>query len=332
MSVLAEGFSVIVRRSTIENDVPGGIETYGQLIPNRTFCADQYLTRVGFLDWEEANKFLARLRAFGLTHHNVDEGPDVGVLHQDEGFLGVVPWLEWHRDQTGLSIAWLTGTQPGELATPVGWSHNSALRYIENAEAPSRLIPLEAMPDHAAFLDSASGEVLYGLKSASASTDAISESMAAIKQATDQLRVIRDQVGPIYVYYFPKTWLQVIARSLHVTEQPDFGRYTAQLNTFRGSATRIANESKTAFEVVALADIDSDIKESARLSHLQVFYDANWVILFCKYVEAMRDMNPEALGYFRVMADFSHKAHANLAELQRAGARLARKYNRPSPF
>jgi hypothetical protein len=121
MSVLAEGFSVIVRRSTIDGDFPGGMAAYRRLVPTKTFCADQHLTRVGFLDWPTANEFLASLRAFGLTHQNVDEGPDVGVLHQDDGQLAVAFWLEWGRDEAGRSIAWLYGTDAGQLAVPEGW-------------------------------------------------------------------------------------------------------------------------------------------------------------------------------------------------------------------
>ena len=128
MSVLAEGFSIIVRRSTIDSDFPGGIAAYRRLVPNKTFCADQHLTRVGFLDWPTANEFLASLRAFGLTHQNVDEGPDVGVLHQDDGQLAVAFWLEWGRDEAGRSIAWLYGTDAGQLAVPEGWPEDTATK------------------------------------------------------------------------------------------------------------------------------------------------------------------------------------------------------------
>lgn len=330
MSVLAEGFSVIVRRSTIDSNVPGGVETYARLVPNKTFCADQYLTRVGFLDLPTANEFLASLRAFGLTHHNVDEGPEVGVLHQDEGFLGLVPWLEWHRDKTGRSIAWLVGTNPGELAVPEGWSANSALRYIEDAEASSRLIPLETTPNHAAFLDSRSGEVVYGLKSASDPPDPLAN-MATIQRVTEELRVVRDGVASIYVYYLPKSWLRVIAKSLRLVDQPDFGRYSAELEAVRESAYRIVQESKQAAEAIMASDIASDIKEAARLGHQQVFYDAGWVTFFCEFVKMMRDGDRDAMNCFREMADYSHKARANLAELQRQGAYLNLKYPQYGP-
>jgi hypothetical protein len=126
MSVLAEGFSIIVRWSTIDSDFPGGIAAYKRLVPNETFCADQHLTRVGFVAWPEANGFLERLRSVGLTHHCVDGDTDVGVVHQDDGPLAVAFWLEWGRDEAGRSIAWLHGTDAGQLAVPEGWSQDSA--------------------------------------------------------------------------------------------------------------------------------------------------------------------------------------------------------------
>lgn len=325
MSVLAEGFSVIVRRSTIEAKVWGGMESYAKLVPNRTLCADEHLTRVGFLDWPTANDFLERLRAVGLTHHNVDEGPDVGVLHQDEGFLGLVPWLEWHRDQAGLSIAWLSGTPPGELAIPQGWSAKSALRYIDNAEASSRLIPLKTTTDHASFVDSRSGEVVYGLPSAPNAPDLFAN-METVQRLTADLRLIRDQVATIYVYYFPKSWSRVIAQSLRLVEQPDFGRYRLELEAFSEVTNRIVEESKKAAEAVMASDLDSDIKESVRLAHQQVFFDGGWVVFFCEYVKAMREGDRQSQNYFRAMADYSHKAHTNLRQSQRAIARLNAKH------
>jgi hypothetical protein len=149
MSVLAEGFSIIVRRSTIDSDFPGGISEYRRLAPNKTFCADQYLTRVGFPDWPETKRFLeGRLHSVGLTQHYVNGNVDVGLVHQDEGIAALTPWLEWGRDEAGRSIAWLSGTDAGELGVPEGWSHDSAPRYIADAEATERLIPRESAPSH----------------------------------------------------------------------------------------------------------------------------------------------------------------------------------------
>ena len=325
MSVLAEGFSVIVRVSTIETTLEGGIETYVKLVPNRTFCSDQYLTRVGFLDLPTANDFLERLRAVGFTHQNIDEGPDVAVLHQGEGLLSVAFWLEWNRDDAGLSIAWLAGTQPGAVATPAGWSPNSALRYIDNTEAGSRLTPLESAPNYTAFRDSQSGEVVYGLKPAPIAPDPLAH-MQIIQRVTAELRIIRDQVAMIYVYYFPKSWFRVIAESLRLAPQPDFSRYSGELETFRESAQQLIAESKKATEAIVASDLDSDSKALAVLAHQQVFYDSGWVICFCWYVKAMREGNRQSQTYFREMADYSHKAHANLAASQQAMKRFNAKY------
>ena len=303
--------------------MPGGIVTYANLVPNRTFCADQFLTRVGFLDFPSANAFLASLRKFGLTHHNVDEGPDVGVLHQDEGLLGPARWLQWGSDEHGHPIAWLTGTDPGKVMVPQGWSPDSALRYVNDADA-SRMIPVQTTNTHTAFLDSRSGEVVYGLPPTP--TPDPFRAFEFIGQFTDQLRLVRDEVGPIYLYYFPKSSLRVIAQSLRLADQPDFNKYALRLQDLREVAAGCVRESKKAFDIIEAATIESDIKESARLAYLQVFYDGTWVIAFSDYVTAMRAGSPQAKNYFSLMADFSHRARVNLTDSKRAVAALNRKY------
>lgn len=320
MSVLAEGFSVIVRRSTIASGFPGGLVAYERLVPNKTFCADQHLTRVGFLDWPEVSRFLEQLHAVGLSHHYVDGRVDIGLVQQDQGIAGLTPWLEWGRDEAGHSIAWLSGTEVGRLAVPEGWSQDSALLFISNAEAAERLIPLENTSSHSAFLDSGTGQVVYGPNDEAAAL----RQLDTISQLADQLRFIRERISQIYGYYFPKSFLVPIARAFGLSPQPDFARHAAELLLLRESAARIASEGKSAFEAIANASIDSEKKEGARLVYLQIHYDTNVVVLFDQCVTAMREGDREASRYFDTMLAFTQKANANLIELQKEAARLNR--------
>jgi hypothetical protein len=293
---------------------------FRRLVPNKTFCADQHLTRVGFLDWPEVSQFLEQLHTVGLTHHYVNGRVDIGLVHQEQGIAALTPWLEWGRDEAGHSIAWLSGTEAGQLAVPEGWTPSSALRYMADAEATERLIPLETTPSLSTFLDSRSGEVLYTLND---ETDAL-RLLDTIIQLADHLRFIRDRVSQIYVYYFPKRPLEIIARAFGLRDRPDFARYAAELLLLRESASKIVTEGKPAFEAIAKANIVAEKKEGARLVYLQIHYDTNVVVLFEQYVTAMREGNRDASKYFHAMVDFSQKANANLIELQRDAALLNR--------
>ena len=54
MAVLVEGFSVIVRKEALERNFPGGLDAYQRQLPNRTYCADDQLCRVGFMAQADA--------------------------------------------------------------------------------------------------------------------------------------------------------------------------------------------------------------------------------------------------------------------------------------
>jgi hypothetical protein len=125
MSVLCEAISVIVPRDVLERLWPGGVEAYAASIPNRTFCADGRLTRVGFMHPNDVGHHLNGLAAAGLTTADEHEVfVDLAVVDQFEGPTRPCAWLEWERVEQ-ITRAWLSGSEPGELATPPGWKRTT---------------------------------------------------------------------------------------------------------------------------------------------------------------------------------------------------------------
>jgi hypothetical protein len=57
MAVLNEGYSVVVRNATIAAKYPGDMAAYQRECPNATFCADDHVSRVGFMVLQDAQAF-----------------------------------------------------------------------------------------------------------------------------------------------------------------------------------------------------------------------------------------------------------------------------------
>ena len=67
MAVLVEGISVLVRKDAIQDKMTGGDARFRLLIPNATFCEDDQLARVGFLNPTDVGTFIDELQDVGLT-------------------------------------------------------------------------------------------------------------------------------------------------------------------------------------------------------------------------------------------------------------------------
>jgi hypothetical protein len=120
MSVLCEAISVVVPRDVLDRLWPGGVEEYAASAPNRTYCADGHLTRVGFMHPNDVSHHIDTLRAAGLTPTDDDVFVDLVVVDQFGGPTLPCPWIAWARTE-GVARAWLIDTDPGELATPSVW-------------------------------------------------------------------------------------------------------------------------------------------------------------------------------------------------------------------
>ena len=141
VAVLVEGISVLVRKDSIREKMTGGEARFRLLIPNATFCEDDQLTRVGFLDPAEVGKFIDELENVELLFIENDKCIDFVVCDQQGGPTAECDWLEFcHLPMEGgkVGAAWLfEGERMGfgvhmqspsiQLSTPPGWQFKGSL-------------------------------------------------------------------------------------------------------------------------------------------------------------------------------------------------------------
>ena len=163
MSVLAEAISVVIPRTVLERKYPGGTERYRRDCPNRTYCADEYLSRIGFMVPDDVGAFVEHLARYGLVHLRDGRSVDISVVDQFRGVTAPCNWLEVRLLDEGYSIAWLAGTDPKVLAYPAGWTpeRSRSLQLVDETEAERRLLRLGAEGKIDVVLDYETGKQTY---------------------------------------------------------------------------------------------------------------------------------------------------------------------------
>ena len=163
MSVLAEAISVIIRRTSLDHRYPGGAEQYWRDCPNQTFCADGYLTRVGFMAPEDVGAFIDYLSRHGLVHVRNRSSVDISVVDQFRGATAPCDWLEVRLLEEGYSIAWLAGTEPKLLSYPPEWTpeRSPSLQFVDTDEAKEGLLRLGSESKVGIVLDYKTGKQVY---------------------------------------------------------------------------------------------------------------------------------------------------------------------------
>jgi hypothetical protein len=163
MGVLVECISVIVKCRSLEEKYPGGVDSYAADAPNRTFCTDGHLARVGFMTPTDVKAFVERLELRDLTFFDGVDCGDVTVLDQHSGPTTPVTWCEFGFHPEGFSVAWLIGTSPSPMAVPPNWTleQSRRMQFVPEGEAPERLLPMLRKGDVEVVLDFATGKELY---------------------------------------------------------------------------------------------------------------------------------------------------------------------------
>ncbi|MDB5310580.1 MAG: hypothetical protein JWO38_4782 [Gemmataceae bacterium] len=171
MAILIEGFSVVVRNSTLAAKYPGGVEGYRRDCPNGSFCADECLSRVGFMVKSDADVFLAQLAAKGLISHLKDAAEDAALVCQVDGPLRPCPWLELGRWGQAV-VAWLADTNRGDLHAPAGWNPEGRVQHISSEEVKRRLEFVRSQGNVDVYRDKTTGQELCVGRTSSTSDQA----------------------------------------------------------------------------------------------------------------------------------------------------------------
>jgi tetratricopeptide (TPR) repeat protein len=185
MAIVIEGFSVIVRNVDLAAKYPGGLEAYRGNCPNNTFCADDHLSRIGFMAHGDAGIFIALLAEKGLTPARKGSAEDVALVSQLDGLLQPCSWLElgtWGK----AVIAWLAGTERGDLHAPAGWHADKQVQLMSAEELAQRLEHIRLEDNVDVYRDKVTGQELYVGRTA-ASSDRDNQRHDALYQEACQL-------------------------------------------------------------------------------------------------------------------------------------------------
>ena len=180
MAVLVEGTSVIVRRDAIESKYDGGWDTFVDNVPNATLCADDEITRVGFMGPADVEAFVRHLERMGLQFVQGGKAIDLAIADQQEGLITECGWLEFakigYRDQGKISTCWFFDSPrivPGihlrgrsmDIATPAGWKFEDSLsqkfQFVPTGQENERLKFLRSEDSIDVFLDLNTGKEVF---------------------------------------------------------------------------------------------------------------------------------------------------------------------------
>jgi len=116
MSVLVEAYSVIVKKQSIAQRFPGGMSRFSSTVPNGTYCADENLVRVGFMDSQDVEDYLGHLIACGLVFRQNGHPEDINIVDPIQGLHVECDWLRLTKinlNEGEIFVAYLVGDESG---------------------------------------------------------------------------------------------------------------------------------------------------------------------------------------------------------------------------
>jgi hypothetical protein len=159
LAVLCDAISVVVRRDSVKKYFSGGWQSFLEIIPNGTFCSDDELARVGFLNPNNVKIYVENLVEHGLQFQSKRKSfsifkssrdfDDIVVIDQYQGPTLPCPWVEFGSFEvgdTGISVpvCWLfegnrimdglhLKTLNMQLSAPEGWKpeDTASMRFVE---------------------------------------------------------------------------------------------------------------------------------------------------------------------------------------------------------
>ncbi len=135
MSVLVEAITVVFRNSSIERNVQGGIETVQKNPPNSTYRTDGLLSAVSFMDPEATEQFVKSLSDVRLVFMENGTAKDIAVLDQHRGITSPCDWIEFYKNDDGVSGCYLIGHPVGDFAVYDNWNSENNLIFNDDDAA-----------------------------------------------------------------------------------------------------------------------------------------------------------------------------------------------------
>ncbi len=181
MAILVEALSVVVKIDSINTKFLGGMNKFYEIVPNSTFCADDHLVRVGFMNPVDVQGFIDLLEERGLKFLRKNFFVDIAVVDQLKGPTMPVKWLgfgNFHLNDSPDSVAaswWVNNTKKGKsayeppeeikIATPEGWEYENSLSehtlFVHEKEAEEKVRFLRHEEGVEVYLDLATGNETF---------------------------------------------------------------------------------------------------------------------------------------------------------------------------
>src|SRR5262249_48114269 len=106
-------------------------------------------------------RFVTRLAALGFVVRGAEGFADVALVRQTDGPGRPCRWLEVSLGPAGLLMAWLAGTEPGELALPEGGAASGHGTFISAAEVEECLEFVRTKDGVDVYRDKRTGKEYY---------------------------------------------------------------------------------------------------------------------------------------------------------------------------
>lgn len=187
MAVLCEAYSVIVRKESIDQYLPGGQAAFTELVANDTYCSDGSLVRAGFMTPDDVKAFVDALEVRGLQFL-IHEGTvsmgihgrrdsDIVVVDQGHGPTTACPWINCFRMQISAAgsvvgarlvvdgVPEVCADGRVDLHVPEGWTYEGSIsaepHFVEAADIPRRMRFLRREHNLEVYLDTETGQEMF---------------------------------------------------------------------------------------------------------------------------------------------------------------------------
>ena len=146
MALIVTAFDLVARVDAL----PGGAEALAQAAPNNTFCTDNVLARLSFMNLEDRERFVSGMSAVW----------DGSLARVDKRTLvSDAEWLRCGR-YAGVDAVWLDGAPPGPLVVPVNWTPGD-LEFATWDEVKDHLEYIGVQGNVEVYIDKRTGKKLY---------------------------------------------------------------------------------------------------------------------------------------------------------------------------
>ncbi len=118
MAVVCQGFNVIIKVDTLNQKYPWWVEWYRLNVPNKTFCSDWKLTRVGFMRSQDVGTWIEYLESNWLIFAPNDEAIDICVVDETEWPTTKCVWIDQYLIKDEFSYVCLAEEEDNNVIFP----------------------------------------------------------------------------------------------------------------------------------------------------------------------------------------------------------------------